>query len=121
MERSQYGITRSKQGGLIGSLKIDCSPVATDCVLQAILGLLAELPTLYLDIEEKVMTPLLHDLLTGSVNVVVGQVGGRTLQLPLNYQVLYIEPVCFVARPDRPLIKYPLLTWHGLASWRWIV
>ena len=84
MERSQYEIARFKQGGLVGSLKIGCSPVATDCVSQAILGLLTELPTLHLNIEEKVMTPLLHDLLAGSVDVVVGRVGGRALQLPLN-------------------------------------
>lgn len=121
MERSQYEIARFKQGGLVGSLKIGCSPVATDCVSQAILGLLTELPTLHLNIEEKVMTPLLHDLLAGSVDVVVGRVGGRALQLPLNYQVLYTEPVCFVARPDHPLAKYPLLTWNDLANWRWIV
>lgn len=121
MERSQYEIARFKQGGLVGSLKIGCSPVATDCVSLAILGLLKELPTLNLNIEEKVMTPLLHDLLAGSVDVVVGRVGGRALQLPLNYQVLYTEPVCFVARPDHPLAKYPLLTWHDLANWRWIV
>ena len=121
MERSQYEIARFKQGGLVGSLKIGCSPVATDCVSLAILGLLKELPTLNLNIEEKVMTPLLHDLLAGSVDVVVGRVGGRALQLPLNYQVLYTEPVCFVARPDHPLAKYPLLTWHDLAHWRWIV
>ena len=95
--------------------------MATDCVSQAILGLLKELPTLHLNIEEKVMTPLLHDLLAGSVDVVVGRVGGRALQLPLNYQVLYTEPVCFVARPDHPLANSPLLTWNDLADWRWIV
>lgn len=88
LERSQYEIARFKQGGLVGSLKIGCSPVATDCVSQAILSLLNEMPTLHLNIEEKVMTPLLHDLLAGQVDVVVGRVGGRALQLPLNYQVL---------------------------------
>lgn len=56
MERSQYEIARFKQGGTVGSLKIGCSPVATDCVSMAILGLLKELPTLNLNIEEKVMT-----------------------------------------------------------------
>lgn len=76
LERSQYEIARFKQGGLVGSLKIGCSPVATDCVSQAILSLLNEMPTLHLNIEEKVMTPLLHDLLAGQVDVVVGRVGG---------------------------------------------
>lgn len=103
MSRSQYEIERFKQGGLVGSLMIGCSPVATDCVAQAILALLKEMPTLHLNIEEKVMTPLLHDLLSGVVDVVVGRVGGRALELPLNYRVLYTEPVCFVARPDHPL------------------
>lgn len=57
LERSQSEIARFKQGGLVGSLKIGCSPVATDCVSQAILSLLQEMPTLHLNIEEKVMTP----------------------------------------------------------------
>ena len=108
MERSQHELARFKQGGLVGSLKIGCSPVATDCVSQAILHLLKEMPTLHLNIEEKVMTPLLQDLLAGSVDVVVGRIGGRALQLPLNYRVLYTEPVCFVARPEHPLAKYPI-------------
>jgi DNA-binding transcriptional LysR family regulator len=120
MSRSQYEIERFKQGGLVGSLMIGCSPVATDCVSQAILELLKEMPTLHLNIEEKVMTPLLHDLLAGSVDVVVGRVGGRALELPLNYQVLYTEPVCFVARPDHPWQNIPC-SWHDLANWRWIV
>lgn len=121
MERSQYELARFKQGGLVGSLKIGCSPVATDCVSQAILHLLKELPTLHLNIEEKIMLPLLQDLLAGSVDVVVGRIGGRALQLPLNYRVLYTEPVCFVARPNHPLAKYAALSWNDLANWRWIV
>ncbi|BDY53505.1 LysR substrate-binding domain-containing protein [Escherichia coli] len=118
---SQHELARFKQGGLVGSLKIGCSPVATDCVSQAILHLLTKMPTLHLNIEEKVMTPLLQDLLAGSVDVVVGRIGGRALQLPLNYQVLYTEPVCFVARPEHPLAKYATLSWNDLANWRWIV
>ena len=121
MSRSQYEIERFKQGGLVGSLMIGCSPVATDCVAQAILSLLKEMPTLHLNIEEKVMTPLLHDLLSGVVDVVVGRVGGRALELPLNYRVLYTEPVCFVARPDHPLASMPRLSWADLAAWHWIV
>ncbi|HCT4436996.1 LysR substrate-binding domain-containing protein [Klebsiella aerogenes] len=121
MSRSQYEIERFKQGGLVGSLMVGCSPVATDCVAQAILSLLKEMPTLHLNIEEKVMTPLLHDLLSGVVDVVVGRVGGRALELPLNYRVLYTEPVCFVARPDHPLASMPRLSWADLAVWRWIV
>ncbi len=34
---------------------------------------------------------------------VVGVSAAAALQLPLNYQVLYTEPVCFVARPHYPL------------------
>lgn len=36
--------------------------------------------------------------------MVVACVGKRDLQLPLNYQVLYTEPVCFVACPHHPQI-----------------
>ncbi|MFU0445372.1 LysR family transcriptional regulator [Pseudocitrobacter sp. RIT415] len=121
LERSQFEMERFKQGGLVGSLKIGCSPVATDCVSQAIFPLLKEMPSLHLNIEEKVMTPLLHDLQSGVVDVVVGRIGGRALELPLNYQVLYTEPVCFVARTDHPLAAYDRLSWKDLEPWRWIV
>lgn len=121
MSRSQFEIERFKRGGQVGSLMVGCSPVATDCVSVAILELLNEMPTLHLNIEEKVMTPLLHDLLSGVVDVVVGRVGGRALELPLNYRVLYTEPVCFVARSDHPLAKLQQITWADLAVLRWIV
>lgn len=121
MERSQTEMERYKQGGLSGSLKIGCSPVATDCVSQAILHLLKEMPDVHFNIEEKVMEPLLNDLLSGAIDVVVGRVGGRALGLPLNYQVLYTEPVCFVARTDHPLAKKSTVKWDDLAHWRWIV
>ncbi len=121
MERSHNELERFKQGGLVGSLHIGCSPVATDCVSQAILPLLEAMPTLYLNVEEKVMTPLLHDLLSGVIDVVVGRVGGRALKLPLQYRVLYTEPVCFVARPDHPLVLRGSISWQDLAPWRWIV
>jgi Transcriptional regulator len=121
LERSQFEMERFKQGGLVGSLKIGCSPVATDCVSQAILPLLAEMPALHLNIEEKVMSPLLSDLQSGVVDVVVGRIGGRALELPLNYEVLYTEPVCFVARIDHPLACRERLSWKDLEPWRWIV
>jgi len=121
MERSQYEITRFKQTGLVGSLKVGCSPVATHCVSQAILSLLNEMPALNLYVEEKVMTLLLHDLLTGALDVVVGRVGSQALQLPLNYQMLYTEPVCFVACRHHPLAKCATLGWDDLGNFPWIV
>ncbi|HDJ2774521.1 TPA: LysR family transcriptional regulator, partial [Serratia rubidaea] len=121
IERTQSEMKRYKHGGLSGSLKIGCSPVATDCVSQAILLLLKEMPDVHFNIEEKVMEPLLTDLLSGAIDVVVGRVGGRALGLPLNYRVLYTEPVCFVARTDHPLTKQNTVAWDDLANWRWIV
>lgn len=121
MERSQTEMERYKQGGMSESLKIGCSPVATDCVSQAILHLFQEMADIQFNIEEKVMEPLLNDLLAGTIDVVVGRVGGRALGLPLNYQVLYTEPVCFVARLDHPLAKKATVTWEDLTHWRWIV
>lgn len=121
MERSQFEVARFKHGGQVGSLKIGCSPVATHYVSQAILPLLAEMPTLHLNIEEKVMTPLLNDVLSGAMDVVVGRMGGRALKLPLNFAVLYTEPVCFVVRPDHPLARMASVSWHELPNWRWIV
>lgn len=121
LDRSRKELERFRLGGQVGSLKIGCSPVATDCVAQAILSLLDEMPALQLNIEEMVMTPLLQDLLAGGLDVVVGRVGGKALSLPLNYRVLYTEPVCFVARNGHPLALRTSIHWDDLAPWRWIV
>ncbi|AFJ46466.1 LysR substrate-binding domain-containing protein [Shimwellia blattae] len=121
VQRSRSELERFRRGGMVGSLKVGCSPVATDCVAQAILNLLEEMPELNLQIAEMVMTPLLQDLLAGNLDVVVGRVGGKALNLPLNYRVLYTEPVCFVARTDHPLARQSGISWDALASWRWIV
>ena len=100
MSRSQYEIERFKQGGQVGSLMIGCSPVATDCVSQAILELLKEMPTLHLNIEEKVMTPLLNDLLAGVVRRRTG--AGAAAELPgaLHRTGLFCRPPRSPAGPE---------------------
>ncbi|MGK4724885.1 LysR substrate-binding domain-containing protein, partial [Salmonella enterica] len=51
---------------------------------------------------------------------VVGRVGGRALQLQLNYQVLYTETVWFVESPKNPLAAREQISWSDLAHLRWI-
>ncbi|CAI1930294.1 LysR family transcriptional regulator [Serratia proteamaculans] len=120
LDRSREDIARFKQGSQ-GSLLIGCSPVATDCVTQAILPLIEDYPSAHLQIIENVMTPLLQNLLSGKIDVVVGRIGGHALQLPLNYRVLYTEPVCFVARTGHPLAARAGIGWEELVAYRWIV
>lgn len=120
LDRSREDIARFKQGGQ-GSLLIGCSPVATDCVTQAILAVVDDYPSVHLQIVENVMTPLLQHLLSGKIDVVVGRIGGHALQLPLNYRVLYTEPVCFVARTQHPLAARSSIAWDELVAYRWIV
>ncbi|WP_025119686.1 MULTISPECIES: LysR family transcriptional regulator [unclassified Serratia (in: enterobacteria)] len=120
LDRSREDIIRFKQGGQ-GSLLIGCSPVATDCVTQAILAVVDDYPNVHLQIVENVMTPLLQNLLAGKIDVVVGRIGGHALQLPLNYRVLYTEPVCFVARTQHPLASRSSIAWEELMAYRWIV
>ncbi|MBW7983147.1 LysR family transcriptional regulator [Enterobacillus tribolii] len=120
LERSRADIEQFKQGAQ-GSLLVGCSPVATDCVAQALLPLTADYPTLRLQVVENVMTPLLQSLLSAKLDVVVGRVGGRALELPLNYRVLYTEPVCFVSNREHPLACKKSITWQDLLDYRWIV
>lgn len=120
MERSCEDIERFKQGAQ-GSLAVGCSPVATDCVAQAMLGLSQKHPAIHLQVIENVMTPLLQDLLDSKLDVVVGRIGGRALQLPLNYRVLYTEPVCFIAGCHHPLASKTRLHWDELTQFSWVV
>ncbi|WJY14667.1 LysR family transcriptional regulator [Pectobacteriaceae bacterium CE90] len=120
LERSRVDIEQFKQGSQ-GSLIVGCSPVATDCVAMALLPLTADYPTLRLHVVENVMTPLLQSLLSGKIDVAVGRVGGRALELPLNYRVLYTEPICFVSGRNHPLVQRNSISWHELLNYRWIV
>ncbi|CAK7023135.1 HTH-type transcriptional regulator GbpR [Saezia sanguinis] len=120
LERSREDIELFK-GGVQGSLMVGSSPVATDIVAQAMLNLMQDHPKIHLRIFESVMTPLLEHLLLGQIDVVVGRIGGNALALPLNYRVLYSEPICFVARCGHPLAAEKEVSWRQLAQWIWIV
>ncbi|MFV0548778.1 MAG: LysR family transcriptional regulator [Limnobaculum xujianqingii] len=120
LERSREDIEQFKLGAQ-GSLLIGCSPVATDCVSLALLSLIKDYPNVHVQVVENVMTPLLQSLISGKVDVVVGRVGGKALQLPLNYRVLYTEPVCFVGRCNHPLATRDKISWQDLLEYRWIV
>ncbi len=119
LERSREDIELFKSG-VRGNLMVGTSPVATDIVAQATLNLIKDHPQIHLRIFESIMTPLLEQLLHGQIDVVVGRVGGNALTLPLNYRVLYSEPICFVARCDHPLTAEKKISWQELSQWRWI-
>ncbi|MDY0272922.1 MAG: LysR family transcriptional regulator [Advenella sp.] len=120
LERSSKDIKLFKQG-IQGSLMIGSSPVATDVVSKAVLALLKDYPNVHVRILENVMTPLLEQLVSGHIDAVIGRVGGNALQLPLNYKVLYTEPICFVARPGHPLAAQKNIDWAQLSDYYWIV
>jgi len=120
MERSCRDIELYKEG-IQGSLIIGSSPVATDVVSTAVLNLLKDYPNVHVRIIENVMTPLLEQLVSSHIDAVIGRVGGSALQLPLNYHVLYTEPICFVARPEHPLAGLREIDWQQLSDYHWIV
>lgn len=120
LERSTRDIELFKEG-IQGSLMIGSSPVATDVVSKAVLDLLKDYPNVHVRIIESVMTPLLEQLVSGHIDAVIGRVGGSALQLPLNYKVLYTEPICFVARPWHPLAGQSNIDWAQLGDYDWIV
>ncbi|CDG90028.1 LysR family transcriptional regulator [Xenorhabdus bovienii] len=120
LERSQEDIEQFKMG-IKGSLIIGSSPVATDCVSLALLSLVNDYPSIHVKVVENVMTSLLQSLISGKIDVVVGRVGGKALQLPLNYQTLYTEPVCFVGRCNHPLANRESINWQDLLEYNWIV
>ncbi|MFV9474497.1 LysR family transcriptional regulator [Advenella sp. RU8] len=120
LERSSKDIELFKEG-IQGTLMIGSSPVATDVVSKAVLALLKDYPNVHVRIIESVMTPLLEQLVSGHIDAVIGRVGGNALRLPLNYKVLYTEPICFVVRPGHPLAGQNNLDWVQLAGYYWIV
>lgn len=120
LERSRADISLFKSG-MQGSLMIGSSPVATDIVAQGILNLMQDHPKIHLHIVESIMTPLLEQLLLGQIDVVIGRIGSSALALPLNYKVLYSEPIRFVTRREHPLALQESVSWEDLEQWRWVV
>src|SRR5690606_12064853 len=95
---------------------------ASETAPRAILLLADRLPQMRIGLVESTMDRLLSQLAQGDLDIVIGRTAAEKVdESSIRTEVLYVEPVDLVARPDHPLFDLPDITWEHVQSYRWIV
>ena len=94
---------------------------AADTVPLAALKLLHRLPDVALHLVEGTMDRLLEQLDKGELDLAVGRSTLQHTDFGLQSEMLYVEPVHFVARPRHPLFALPDVDWDDLLEYRWLI
>lgn len=97
---------------------------ASDVVPMAVLRLLEWLPRAQVRLAESTMNVLMRQLATGELDVVVGRSAPELHDSHIHAEMLYMEPIHLVARPQHPLlVQQPAqgLQWQDLMAYRWLV
>lgn len=88
----------------------------------AVLALLKRMPAARVDVVESTMDRLIEKLGRRELDIAVGRSQPQYLHADVQTEVLYQEPVHFVARPHHPLHKKRKnLSWDDLDGYRWVV
>ncbi|CAM3609380.1 LysR family transcriptional regulator [Paracidovorax anthurii] len=95
---------------------------ASDVVPMAVLRLLEWLPRARIRLAESTMNVLMQQLATGELDVVVGRSAPELHDTHIHAEMLYMEPIHLVARPQHPLFRQPGEPgWDDLMAYRWLV
>ncbi len=97
---------------------------ASDVVPMAVLRLLEWMPRAQIRLAESTMNVLMQQLATGELDVVVGRSAPELHDAHIHAEMLYMEPIHLVARPQHPLLLQRTegpLDWPDLMAWRWLV
>ncbi len=98
---------------------------ASDVVPMAVLRLLEWLPRAQVRLAESTMNVLMQQLANGELDVVVGRSAPELHDGHIHAEMLYMEPIHLVARPQHPLLQQrpdgAALDWLDLMAYRWLV
>ncbi len=98
---------------------------ASDVVPMAVLRLLEWLPRAQVRLAESTMNVLMQQLANGELDVVVGRSAPELHDGHIHAEMLYMEPIHLVARPQHPLLQQrpdgAALDWPDLMAYRWLV
>lgn len=95
---------------------------ASDVVPMAVLRLLEGLPRAQIRLAESTMNVLMQQLAHGELDVVVGRSAPELHDTHIHAEMLYMEPIHLVARPQHPLLRLErALEWSELMAYRWLV
>lgn len=95
---------------------------ASETAPRAILLMTQRMPQMRIGLVESTMDRLLSQLAQGDLDIVIGRTAAEGFdESSIRTEVLYVEPVDLVARPDHPLFELPRIGWEDVQSYRWIV
>lgn len=105
-----------------GLVKVGSTGAATvETVPMAILELLHDSPKTHVSILEGTMDQLVKKLYAEELDIVVGRSAPELVNSEIDYEMLYMEPLQFIARPAHPLAQHPTLQWQDLTPYRWVI
>lgn len=105
-----------------GLVTIGTSGVASaDTVPLAVSRLLRQLPRAQVRLVEGTMNLLMPQLIHGELDILVGRTAPEKLDPQIHAEILYMEPIHFVSRPQHPLVDKRVLDWDDLLTYQWIV
>jgi len=125
LERAAADMQVLRVGGA-GRVVIGASgAAASEAAPRAVLAISARMPELRVDIVEGTLDRLMTLLASGDVDMVLGRTDTSAAHAShtahIRSEVLYVEPIDLVARPDHPLFELPLVEWEDVQRYRWIV
>lgn len=95
---------------------------ASEAAPRAVLAISERMPELRVDLVEGTMDRLMTLLARGDLDIVIGRTASIEADTAnIRSEVLYVEPIDLVARPDHPLFALPKVGWEDVQRYRWIV
>src|SRR5690606_26843422 len=121
LNRAQSDMEAMRQGGSGQVLVGTSGASAPDTVPLAMLSLLRRMPDARIKMVESTMDLLIEQLARGELDIVVGRSAPELHDPAIRSEVLYLEPMHFVARPQHPLFERKEVTWDDVLEYRWIL
>lgn len=105
-----------------GLVKLGGTAAATvETVPAAIAELLQRAPKTRVSLLESTMDQLIKKLYAEELDIIVGRSVSELVSSEIDYEMLYMEPLQFIARPSHPLTKKSTVRWPDLQAYRWII
>ena len=123
---AEYVRTRDEMSalekGVAGRTRVGFMVVAMPALLSpAVAQLKSESSVATVLMEEGDLTHLLPKLRLGELDLFVGRLEPGYAAPDLLTEALYEESMCFVVRPDHPLVTKKMIVWRDLLNFRFLV
>ncbi|MCQ9329500.1 LysR family transcriptional regulator [Pelistega suis] len=100
--------------GLTGAVTANFAP-------KSVVKLLEMSPNIQLSLLEGTMDMLVANLLSGSLDIVLGRSPQQLLDNDIEHEVLYTEPIRFVVNPQHPLLQAATVKWSEMYRYPWLI